>query len=77
MGDIDRFDDVLSKEDRDFLNKYYATSEIGNARTQFLYNNYFETYPAACEKFNKEERDLFKKQPVCSRIIIVRYCYEG
>lgn len=61
---IDMFDDMLSKEDRDFLNRYYATSEIGNTRTQFLYNNYFETYPAACEKFNKEERDLFKKQPV-------------
>lgn len=61
---MDMFDDVLSKEDRDFLNRYYSTTDIGNTRTHFLYSNYFESYPAACEKFNKEERDLFRKQPV-------------
>ena len=61
---MDMFDDVLSKEDRNFLNRYYSTTDIGNTRTRFLYSNYFETYPAACEKFNKEERELFRKQPV-------------
>ena len=61
---IDMFDDVLSKEDREFLNRYYSTIDITNSRTQFLYSNYFEAYPAACEKFGKQERDLFRKQPV-------------
>lgn len=61
---INMFDDVLSKEDKEFLNRYYSTIDVRNARTQFLYSHYFETYPAACEKFGKEERELFKKQPI-------------
>jgi len=61
---IDMFDELLSKEDREFLERYYSTADISNTRTQFLYSNYFETYPAACEKFGKQERELFKKQPV-------------
>lgn len=61
---IDMFDDVLTKEDREFLNRYYSTIGAANTHTQFLYSQYFEQYPAACEKFGKEERELFKKQPV-------------
>ena len=61
---IDRFDDVLSKEDREFLNRYYSTSNPSNTRTQFLYSQYFEYYPSACEKFGEEERELFRKQSV-------------
>lgn len=61
---IDMFDELLSKEDRDFLERYYSTADTSNTRTQFLYSHYFETYPAACEKFGKQERELFKKQPV-------------
>ena len=60
----DMFDELLSKEDREFLERYYSTADTGNTRTQFLYSQYFETYPAACEKFGKQERELFKKQPV-------------
>jgi hypothetical protein len=61
---IDMFDDTLSKEDREFLNRYYSTTSGVNTRTQFLYSQYFEHYPAACEKFGKEEREYFRTQPV-------------
>ena len=60
---IDMFDDVLTKEDRHFLETYYAhNTETGP--TQLMYSKYFESYPDVCEKFTKEERELFKKQPV-------------
>ena len=42
---IDMFDDVLNKNDREFLNKYYSDSAPMTARTQFLYDQYFEHYP--------------------------------
>ena len=61
---IDMFDEVLSKEDREFLNRYYSTTDSINAHTQFLYSQYFEHYPAACEKFGKEERELFRHESV-------------
>ena len=61
---IDMFDDVLTDKDRDFLNRYYSTTDAINTQTRFLYNQYFEYYPAACEKFGKEERELFRNQSV-------------
>ena len=61
---IDMFDEVLSKEDREFLNRYYSTTDASNTHTQFLYSQYFEHYPAACEKFGKQERELFRKESV-------------
>jgi len=59
---MDMFDEVLSKEDRAFLEKYYDNGRGYSSRTQFLYNQYFESFPSACEKFTKEERELFKKE---------------
>lgn len=62
---IDMFDDVLDKRDREFLEKYYDTTGAGAARTYSLkYNQYFEVYPDGCEKFTKEERELFKTEDV-------------
>ena len=61
---IDMFDDVLNKQDREFLEKYYSDSTPQSTRTQFMYSQYFEHYPQACEKFGEEERNLFKKEPV-------------
>lgn len=60
---MDMFDDYLTDKDRKFLEDYYAK---GNQQggTQLLYSKYFETYADVCEKFTKEERDSFKKQPV-------------
>ena len=60
---IDMFDDVLTKEDRHFLETYYAHN-TKTGPTQLMYSKYFESYPDVCEKFTKEERELFKKQPV-------------
>lgn len=61
---IDMFDDVLSKEDKEFLEKYYDSGIGHPTRTQLLYSQYFEYFPDGCEKFSKEERELYKKQPV-------------
>jgi len=60
---LDMFDDVLTPEDRKFLERYYETS-IQNGRTSLLYNKFFEYNPDSCEKFSKAERELFKKEPV-------------
>ena len=61
---IDMFDEVLSKEDREFLNRYYSTTNASNTHTQFLYSQYFEAFPAACEKFGEKERELFRNESV-------------
>lgn len=61
---IDMFDDVLNKNDREFLEKYYSDSTPSSTRTRFLYSQYFEYYPQGCEKFSDEERKLFEKEPV-------------
>lgn len=61
---IDMFDDVLTKKDREFLERYYDNTGASATRTQMLYSQYFEYYPEVCEKFTKEERDFFKHQPV-------------
>lgn len=61
---IDMFDDVLNKQDREFLDKYYSETTPQSTRTQFMYSQYFEHYPQACEKFGEEERNLFRKEPV-------------
>ena len=58
------FDDVLSKKDREFLEKYYEQGSSTTARTKLLYSQYFEYYPDGCEKFTKEEREFFKANPV-------------
>lgn len=60
---IDMFDEVLTKEDRHFLETYYSHN-TKTGPTQLMYSKYFESYPDVCNKFSKEERDLFKKQPV-------------
>ena len=60
---IDMFDEVLTKEDRHFLETYYSHN-TKTGPTQLMYSKYFESYPDVCDKFSKEERDLFKKQPV-------------
>ena len=59
---MDMFDEVLDKEDREFLEKYYDNGRGYSSHTKFLYNQYFESFPNACEKFTKEERELFKKE---------------
>lgn len=61
---IDMFGDVLSKHDKEFLEKYYEDSTRPFHKNQLMYSQYFEYYPSACEKFVEEERTLFARQPV-------------
>ena len=61
---IHMFDEVLSKDDRAFLDRYYSTTNASNTHTQFLYSQYFEAFPAACEKFGEKERELFRNESV-------------
>ena len=62
---IDTFDDVLDEKDRKYLEDFYNQSK-GTASSPILlrYDQFFERYPDYCEKFTKEERDLFKKEPI-------------
>lgn len=60
---IDTFDEYLTDNDRTFLESYYANGTT-SGKTNFMYSQYFEYYPDVCEKFTKEERDLFKKESV-------------
>ena len=62
---IDTFDDVLDEKDRKYLEDFYAQSK--NATTSHIllrYDQFFERYPDYCEKFTKEERELFRKEPI-------------
>lgn len=61
---IDTFDDVLSEKDRKFLETYYARDNTTGTTTMLSYNQLFENYPDICGKFSKQERELFKKEPV-------------
>lgn len=61
---LDMFDEYLDKNDRAYLDSYYA-HESSNASPTFLrYDQYFEHYKDLCGRFSKEERELFKKQPI-------------
>ena len=56
---IDMFDDYLKDKDRKYLKDYYGNN-TPTSPVKLLYNKYFEYYPDVCEKFTKEERELFK-----------------
>ena len=61
---MDMFDEMLTDKDKQFLEKYYYSYYNDARRPKFLYSQYFEYYADTCEKFTKEERALFEKQPV-------------
>lgn len=61
---MDMFDDFLTKEDRHFLETYYAKTSVNGGVTRLSYNQLFESYPDVCEKFSNEERNIFKKEPI-------------
>lgn len=61
---VDTFDDSLTDKDRKFLETYYAKDNSTGSITMLPYSQMFETYPDVCGKFSKEERELFKKDPV-------------
>lgn len=61
---VDTFDESLTDKDRKFLETYYAKDNSTGSITMLPYSQMFETYPDVCGKFSKEERELFKKDPV-------------
>lgn len=62
---IDTFDDVLDDRDRKYLEDFYSFSRNTTTTPKLLtYQGYFERFPELCEKFTKEERELFRKEPV-------------
>ena len=61
---MDMFEDNLDDKDKAFLETYYSRQSAHGGITKLTYNQYFETYPDVCEKFNKEERELFKRDPI-------------
>lgn len=61
---MDMFDDTLTKEDRKLLEEYYSKSSTSSQVVRLSYNQYFETHKDICSKFNKEERKLFKDNPI-------------
>ncbi len=61
---IDMFDNFLDDKDRAFLENNYGRINSSNGITRLSYTQLFESYPDVCSKFEKEERDLFKKEPV-------------
>lgn len=61
----DFFKDDLSEIDRKFLSDYYDSSNYGTNKVKNLfYNDYYSSYPDICSKFNSEERELFRTEPV-------------
>lgn len=61
---IDTFDNTLSDKDKKFLETYYARQNSNHSITRLSYSQYFENYPDVCDKFSKEEREIFRKEPV-------------
>ena len=61
---IDMFDDFLTDKDKKFLETYYGRASSNNGITHLNYTQLFENYPDVCEKFSKEERNIFKKEPI-------------
>ena len=61
---VNMFDDVLTDKDKYFLETYYARSGSLGSTQMLRYDQYFENYPDVCTKFNTEERNFFKKNPV-------------
>lgn len=61
---MDMFDDTLTDKDKAFLEEYYGKDNRIGSVQMLSYNQYFEAYPDICEKFSKEERNMFRKHPV-------------
>lgn len=61
---IDMFDDMLTDKDKKFLEIYYGRASSNNGITHLNYTQMFESYPDVCDKFSKEEREIFKKEPI-------------
>lgn len=61
---MDMFDDNLTKEDKYFLEEHYGKASYNGTVAQLNWTQMFERYPDVCQKFTKEEREIFKREPV-------------
>lgn len=61
---MDMFDDNLTEKDKHFLENHYGRSIGTGSVAKLSYNQLFESYPDVCDKFTKEEREMFKREPV-------------
>ena len=64
---IDEFDEYLSDKDREFLDTYYAKHSIGTSDTRYSFDIYKEYFPDSCNKFSKEDKELFGSAPNMQR----------
>lgn len=58
---IDEFDEYLTDVDRKFLEDYYAMNSHPSTPLDFA--TYERYYPDVCNRFNKEDRAFFSKEP--------------
>ena len=63
---MDEFDIYLDDKQREFLNTYYAKNSITSAST-FTYAKFENMFSDVCNKFNKEDRELFRSSNYMSR----------
>ena len=61
---IDMFDEYLDDNDRAYLDAYYSHQSSDSNPTMLRYDQYFEHYKDLCARFGKEERDLYRRQPI-------------
>ena len=59
---IDEFDDYLDDKQREFLNTYYAKRSTNNP-IELSFDSYESYFPDICQKYSKEDRNLFKNNP--------------
>lgn len=59
---IDEFDDYLDDNQREFLNTYYA-KRSANTPIELSFDSYESYFPDICQKYSKEDRNLFKNNP--------------
>lgn len=65
---MDEFDDMFGEKEKEFLTKYYAMSGT-NGSSELAYSIYESYFPEVCDKFSKEDRDIFRKQTSMARDI--------
>ena len=61
---LDMFDDVLDDKDKHFLENHYGRAYSNGGIAQLSWTQMFENYSDVCDKFTKQEREIFKKEPV-------------
>ena len=64
---IDEFDEYLTDKDREFLDTYYSKHTVASPEAQYSFDIYKDFFPDACNKFTKEDRELFGSAPNMQR----------